>query len=76
MWKKCKLRIFVTAEEEDNSEAMRETLDSYLQDMRIFAQDFGLYSCKDFCKNEIIGFNIRITNFRLQFFYQTTPYPV
>merc|ERR1712173_395259 len=38
MWKKCKLRIFVTAEEEDNSEAMRESLDSYLRDMRIFAQ--------------------------------------
>ena len=39
-WKRCKLRIFVTAEENDNSEAMRETLDSYLRDMRIFAEDF------------------------------------
>jgi len=39
-WKRCHLRIFVTAEESDNSEAMREQLDEYLQSMRIEAQVF------------------------------------
>jgi len=37
-WKRCPLRIFVTAEETDNSEAMREQLDEYLKSMRINAQ--------------------------------------
>jgi len=36
-WRKCTLRIFVTADENDNDVAMQETLDTYLRDMRINA---------------------------------------
>jgi len=36
-WKKCQLRIFVTADASDNTEAMLETLNNYLTDMRMNA---------------------------------------